>query len=150
MSATASQMTSLAIVYSTVHSRRRSKKTSKPRITGLGEGNSPVTGEFPAQRASKAENVSIWSCHHGRYILCMWTFYAIMHLIICGVMSLVSALQCYENKNNLQLVSSTTIRFCTFSDIFCEHVGVNNSIFHLNITFGNINGFLFWTNRTRI
>ena len=35
--------------------RRRSKKTSKPRITGLCEGNSPVTGEFPAQRASNAE-----------------------------------------------------------------------------------------------
>ena len=39
---------------------RRSKKTSKLRVTGLCEGNSPVTGEFPAQRASYAENVSIW------------------------------------------------------------------------------------------
>ena len=28
--------------------RRRSKKTSKLRVTGLGEGNSPVTNEFPA------------------------------------------------------------------------------------------------------
>ena len=40
--------------------RRRSKKTSKLLVTGLCEGNSPVTGEFPTQRASKAENVSIW------------------------------------------------------------------------------------------
>ena len=32
--------------------RRRSKKTSMLCITGLREGNSPVTGEFPAQRAS--------------------------------------------------------------------------------------------------
>ena len=39
--------------------RRRSKKTSKLRVTSLCEGNSPVNGEFPAQRASKAENVSI-------------------------------------------------------------------------------------------
>ena len=39
--------------------RRISKKTSKPRVTGLCEGNSPMTGEFPAQRASNAENVSI-------------------------------------------------------------------------------------------
>ena len=30
--------------------RRRSKKTSKLRVTGLGEGNSSVTGEFPPQR----------------------------------------------------------------------------------------------------
>ena len=49
--------------------RRRSKKTSKLRATGLCEGNSPVTGEFPSQRASNAENVSIWWRHHGlRYV----------------------------------------------------------------------------------
>ena len=35
--------------------RRRSKKTSKLRVTGLCAGNSPGTGEFPAQRASNAE-----------------------------------------------------------------------------------------------
>ena len=34
-------------------------KTSKPRITGLCEANSPVTGEFPSQKASNAEKVSI-------------------------------------------------------------------------------------------
>ena len=44
--------------------RRRSKKTSKRRVTGLCAGNSPVTGEFPAQMASNAENVSIWWRHH--------------------------------------------------------------------------------------
>ena len=44
--------------------RRRSKKTSKPRVTGLCVGNSPGTGEFPAQMASNAENVSIWWRHH--------------------------------------------------------------------------------------
>ena len=40
--------------------RPRSKKTSKFRVTGLCAENSPVTGEFPAQMASNAENVSIW------------------------------------------------------------------------------------------
>ena len=45
--------------------RRRSKKTSKLRVTGLCEGYSPVTGEFPAQRASNAGNASIWWRHHG-------------------------------------------------------------------------------------
>ena len=39
--------------------RRRSKKTSKLRVTCLCVGNSPGTGEFPAQRASNAEIVSI-------------------------------------------------------------------------------------------
>ena len=45
--------------------RRRSKKTSKLRVTGLCAGKSPGTGEFPAQMASNAENVSIWWRHHG-------------------------------------------------------------------------------------
>ena len=44
---------------------RRSKKTSKLRVTCLFAGNSPETGEFPAQRASDADNVSIWWRHHG-------------------------------------------------------------------------------------
>ena len=45
--------------------RRRSKKTSTLRATGLCEGNSPVTGEFPAKRTSTEENASIWWRHHG-------------------------------------------------------------------------------------
>ena len=45
-------------------SRRRSKKASKLRVSGLCVGNSPETGEFPAQMASNAENVSIWLRHH--------------------------------------------------------------------------------------
>ena len=44
--------------------RSRSKKASKPRVTGLCEGNLPVTDAFPAQRVSNAENVSIWWHHH--------------------------------------------------------------------------------------
>ena len=44
--------------------RRRSKKTLKLSVTGCCEGNSPVTGEFPAQRTSNAENASIWLRHH--------------------------------------------------------------------------------------
>ena len=44
--------------------RRRSKKTSKLRVTGLCAGKSPGTGEFPAQMTSNAENVSIWWRHH--------------------------------------------------------------------------------------
>ena len=46
--------------------RRKSKKTSKLRVTGLCAGNSPGTGEFPAQMASYAENVSIWWRHHAQ------------------------------------------------------------------------------------
>ena len=46
--------------------RRRSKRTPNLPVTGLYEGNPPVTGVtggFPSQRASNAENISIW-WHH--------------------------------------------------------------------------------------
>ena len=63
MSVMASQITSLTIVYLTVYSGA-DEKTSKLRVTGLCVGNTPMTGEFPAQKASNAENVSIWWRHH--------------------------------------------------------------------------------------
>ena len=59
MSAMASQITSVSIVYSTVRSGVDQKKISNLRVTGLCVGNSPVTGEFPAQRASDTKNVFI-------------------------------------------------------------------------------------------
>ena len=56
--------------------RRRSKKTSKLRVAGLCAGNSPGTGEFSAQMASYAENVSIWWRHHDKldhvYVQTLW------------------------------------------------------------------------------
>ena len=57
----ASRITSLTIVYSTVYSGADHKENIKaPRHWPLCEGHSPVTGEFPTQKASDAENVSIW------------------------------------------------------------------------------------------
>ena len=44
--------------------RRRSKKIKAPRHWPLC-GEFTVTGEFPAQMASNAENVSLWWRHHG-------------------------------------------------------------------------------------
>ena len=66
MGTMASQITSHTIVISNRLFGRRSKKTSKLRVTALCEGNSPVpvTGEFPAQMAGNAANVSIWWRHH--------------------------------------------------------------------------------------
>ena len=53
MSSMATQTASLTIVNSNVYSRRRSKKTSNLRVTGLFAGNSAVTDEFPAQMTRK-------------------------------------------------------------------------------------------------
>ena len=60
----ASLTTSLTIILLNRLFRHYSKKTSKLRVTGFCAGNPPVTGEFPAQMASNAENVSIWWRHH--------------------------------------------------------------------------------------
>ena len=54
--------------------RRRSKKSLKLRVTGLCEGNPPVTGGFPSQRASNAVNVSIWWRHHKLLVRVKQTF----------------------------------------------------------------------------
>ena len=57
--------------------RRRWKNTSKLRVTGFWAGNSPRTGEFPAQMASNAENVSIWWRLHD-----VWLFQHYMLTVI--------------------------------------------------------------------
>ena len=62
--------------------RRRSKKTSKLRVTGLCAGNSPVTGEFPAQMASNTDNVSIWWRHHEYKCLENWSLLSLLALFI--------------------------------------------------------------------
>ena len=54
--------------------RRKLKKTPKLRVTGLCAWNSPVTGDFPAQMASNAENLmtSSWrsaSCHDPKSVV---------------------------------------------------------------------------------
>ena len=64
MGAIASQITSLAIVFSTVYLDTDERKKSKLRVTGLFAGNSPEAGDFPAEMDSNAENVSIWWRHH--------------------------------------------------------------------------------------
>ena len=64
MSTIASQITSVSILYSTFCSD--ADQRSKLCVTGLCDGKWPVTGEFPAQRASDLENfyrlmMSSWS-----------------------------------------------------------------------------------------
>ena len=75
MGAMASQITSVSIVYSPVCSGTDQRKHHWLRITGFCEGNSPGTGEFPAQKASNPENVSIWWRHRVIYhFMCRFGF----------------------------------------------------------------------------
>ena len=70
MSAMASQITGVSIVYLTVSSGADQRKHQiSASLHGLCAGNSPVTGGFPSQRASNAENISIWWRHHDFVLL---------------------------------------------------------------------------------
>ena len=59
--------------------RLRSKKTSKLSVTGL----CPGPGEFPAQRASYAENVFIWWRHHMIHL--HWERSKIVLQVLCSL-----------------------------------------------------------------
>ena len=82
--------------------RRISKKTSKLRVTGLCAENSPWTGEFPAQMASNAENVSIWWRHHDltfldshlNYCICM--VYLLIFFIHLKFRKIINYYHCYQ------------------------------------------------------
>ena len=101
----------------------RSKKTSKLRVTGLCVGNSPVTGEFPAQMASNAENVSIWWRHHESvdtdgFFLCAASNAGLNILLV------VTPARCWTKSRrhgmrNISLIVITLIavKFCVLSDI---------------------------------
>ena len=65
MTTIASQITSLTVVYSVVYSGADQRNINAPRHWPLC-GEFTGTGEFPAQRASCEENVSIWWRHHGK------------------------------------------------------------------------------------
>ena len=70
MTTMASQITSLTVVYSTVYIQMQIKENIKaPRHWPLC-GEFTGTGEFPAQRACYAENVSIWWRHHVWNLFC--------------------------------------------------------------------------------
>ena len=62
MTAMASQITRITIINSTVYSGADLGNMKSARHWHLC-GNSPTTGEFPAQMASNAESVSIWWRH---------------------------------------------------------------------------------------
>ena len=84
MSAIAHEITGISTVCSKVWPGAP-KKTSKLRVTGLCEGNPPVTGGFPSQRASKSEIVSIRLHHHAVsfHVFGVKPFYSLGHWI-CG------------------------------------------------------------------
>ena len=73
MGAKASQITSLTIVYSTVYSDADERKHQSSASLAFVWGIHRLTGEFPAQMTSNAENFSIWWRHH-EFSRCCYLF----------------------------------------------------------------------------
>ena len=87
--------------------RRRSKKALKLRVTGLCAWNSPGTGEFPAQMASNAENVSIWWRHHGcnkfvSPVFLTWTICWTNELL--GILTIMWRRYNVINESNIKMI----------------------------------------------
>ena len=87
--------------------RRSSKKTSKLRITGLCERNPPLTGEFPSQGASNAENVSIWRHHHVKRLQCFRFWFNYLNHHQCKWETNVSRGTTWRVMNWLNLLGPT-------------------------------------------
>ena len=103
MSTMAYQITSLTIVYSIVYSGADHRKL---RVTGLCAGNSPVTGEFPAQSASNAENVSIWWRHHAYALepgVTRWSYFKMFILCLSWVQYIDGLMQKRRNSSALAM-----------------------------------------------
>ena len=82
MGTMASRITSPTIVYSTVCSCADQRKHQRSASLDF-VGNSPRTDEFPTQRASNTENVSIWWRHHGllvwyQILICSYRIYMLL------------------------------------------------------------------------
>ena len=112
---------------------RRSKKTSKLRVTGLCAGSSPGTGEFPAQMASNAENVSIWWRHHGISVNAWTHFSTFWHFWCWSCIAVqnrspkcVSSFDCYikmQSFKQFRLVQQNSTSSIFDAGINCEKLG---------------------------
>ena len=100
MGAIASQITSLTIVYSTAYSDADQRKHQSSaslafvwEFTGI--------GEFPAQMASNAENVSIWWRHHAicLYLELFHNWISIINKVAYSLALYISSLAAQEHPD---------------------------------------------------
>ena len=130
--------------------RRRSNKTSKLHVTGLCTGNSLVTGEFLAQMASNAENVSISWRHYvinssplSAAYMRQWTGSTLVQVMAChlfGTKPLPEPTLAYclldPFRNNLHWNSNrnTWIRLgANFNDIWIHENVIENVICKITV-----------------
>ena len=132
--------------------RCRSKKTSKLRVTGLCAGISQVTGEFPAQMTSNAENVSIWWRHHKyilfsfRHIKCLMIYFVVTDPRRSRICSLKR--KCYLRNQGLCCSTTWSVtQRLILSEIWPFPMYVYKTSSHFTICVKRIAA---WTKRTAI
>ena len=119
---------------------RRSKKTSKLRVTGLCAGNSPGTGEFPAQMASNSEYVSIsYKYNNFTYVIFLYTNRSIQYpqKLTEMLIEKSSAFPCSEYVNNKQTSLSNLgkLKWVSGSELLqWRHMSVKGPQFTVNST----------------
>ena len=131
MSVMASQIISLTIVYSTVYSGAyvgniSAKRTSKLGVTGLCEENSPVTDVLPTQRASNAENVSIWWRHHILIANCTSPTWHLIQVVLSIIWELRTKYErnmfSYLKRQNESVIEVHGPLLCFDCDIVCSYM----------------------------
>ena len=100
MGAMASQITSLNIIYATVYSGPDQRIYQSSASLAICARNSPVTGEFPAQMASNAENVSIWWRHHELFLLLVWLVYLYHRVHVFHIIRLSNGFNFFRNEHS--------------------------------------------------
>ena len=125
--------------------RCRSKKTSKLRVTGLCAGNSPGTGEFPAQVAGNAENVSIWWRHH---VGVEWQETVASHSLrylqgeeeldygLCGLEARIKIRLCLQRKHTMKYFHYIPLRVSPLAEEILSHSQASDIVHrHMKIPF---------------
>ena len=121
--------------------RHRSKKTSKLRVTGLCAGNSPVTGEFPAQMASDTESVSIWWRHRESE---SWYSILLVLQLFTGALLKYSQWDMFgHHKNVWSVKTSTNCLFCkTFLSICLSLLSALHLLAHHRLVIWYLNAVM--------
>ena len=128
-------------------------KTSKVRLTGLCEGNSPMTGEFPSQRASNTENVRNWCViMESIYMFCNPSLKNMSLAVCLGSVSYKVTLTMPFVLCAMWHIFNTKTMLCILSGafLFCECVYVLGGwpLYHNNTCYNCAVRFGCWLKRT--
>ena len=118
----APQITGVSMVCTTVCSGA-DKKTNQSSVS-LAFVRGPVTSEFPSQRASNAENVSIWWRHHVLVLALEVIVHAPEKWLIIGSGNVLSPDRHQAIIETIADLSSATPHWIIFTQTFCQNLDV--------------------------